>query len=347
MTAMWAAPSHASRGDPCVPASRSSSPLLLVALALPAAVGARARRDPQSERARTLAYWTPATDRQRDPTRLRQGRLRQAGSQGQAGWRRQRHRRGHGRLVDRQRDRREAVGPDPVHDGRLGLHLLRFGRGLRQQRHVLDGPERRSLRLRRCRWLGDQLDVHPRLRRCTDLHLQRHDLRLLDREPARGTHELRQRRWLQRPGRRGRLRVRTGRARRQGRDRDARSRCGHRRLRPQDERRDHRDQAVGLRLSGRRQVQGQGPDVLHRDAGQRPERREHLGHGLQHDRRLVRRSVAGRHDEPGHDRRRGRVAQLVRLRQLGRHVRAQVHVPDQHAGRRRDGRVGDERRLGR
>ena len=70
-------------------------------------------------------------DRERDASRLREAALRQVRPKAKPGAE-ARHRRGHGRLVDRERDRREAVGPDLVHDGRLGLHLLRFRRRLGQ-----------------------------------------------------------------------------------------------------------------------------------------------------------------------------------------------------------------------
>ena len=46
-------------------------------------------------------------------------------------------------------------------------------------------------------------------------------------------------------------------------------------------------------------VQGQGPHVLRRDARQRPVRCGHVGHGLQHDRRLVRRPWLADTTNPG------------------------------------------------
>ena len=142
--------------------------ILILTLALPAAVGARdTGHSAASERASTIAYWTPERIAHAIPRDFERTSARPVRRQGQA--RRRRLGRRDRRLVDGERARRDAVRPDPVHDGRRRLHLLRF----RHRRHLdrqrlLDGPERRPLRLRFRRRLGHQVDVHPRLRRRTD-----------------------------------------------------------------------------------------------------------------------------------------------------------------------------------
>ena len=109
-------------------------------------------------------------------------------------------------------------------------------------------------------------------------------------------------RQLQRPGRQARLRLRGRRRRRQERRRvlttlERRSVLLPARLQPAepDASGGQGPEALRLRLPGGRQVQGQGPDLLCRrhHRGQ-PGRQRDLGHGLQHDRRLLRRPLARR-----------------------------------------------------
>ena len=86
--------------------------------------------------------------------------------------------------------------------------------------------------------------------------------------------------------------------------------------------RELRKQALRVRLSGRRQVQGQGPRVLRGQHLRRPVRQQpDVGHDLQHDRRFVGRPVAVELRRFGP---RVELAELVRPPGSSEHVRAEV-----------------------
>ena len=213
---------------------------------------------------------------------------------------------------------------------RLDLLGQRRQRRLDQQR-LLGRPDGRPLRLRRHRRLVVQLPVHPGLRRRTRPTTCAHASMAAGRANA--------------PRRARRLlpeRLRTG--RRASRSTTASPRVGARRQgrRPPSSTPSPAATAsntgdasptatqVGVRLPGRGQVQGQGPRSTARAHDRRPVRRGDMGHGLQHDRRLVRRPVDLRHDEPGrlHGRHAADVGQLVRLLRPDVHVRPAVQRRD-------------------
>ena len=198
--------------------------VLLLGLALPAAVGARSpNAQPQSERARTMAYWTPAriaNAAPRDFVKDSSGKLVPKAKPGGGGgsgavtgasWN------GNG-IIERQSGRILFTmgGSDYICSGSVvdSGNDSTYSTVLSAGHCVFDAVDG---------WATNWMYI-PELRRRTDLHLREHRLWLLDGEPPRRAYRIRECRRLQRPGRGGRLRVRAGRTRRQGHDRHAGSR---------------------------------------------------------------------------------------------------------------------------
>ena len=258
-----------------VPAPPCSSPSIAVLTVLPLAAAPVLARDARrAEHDRTVAYWTTERIANAVPRDF-------AETPGSASSRRAEGKPTRAAGGDRQRHRRRwTKGGQVLRTTGKVVFTINSGNYIcsgtvvtRRHDRSIDRADRGPLRVRRGgRRVRHELDVHPRVRRDADLHLLRNRsgaagrpsalvVNRASRRPAASTT---------RPS------STTGRSRRHGRRHrgDAQLDDRGRQLSTRHDDDGHGRQGLRLRLSGRRQVPRQRPDLLRRPGLHRPAHRE-------------------------------------------------------------------------